>query len=358
MMQDTTFPTFMALARNLGRLRTVKLSPYPTVTLASGAIVRFRTAEDPERLRGPNLSRVWLDEASLMHVDAYKIAIACLREGGQQGHLDATFTPKGISHWTFDIFGKNKPDTQIFHAHTRDNPFNPIEFADTLAKQYTTDEGRQELAGEFIDADEHLQVIPTAWVRAAMARWKPDGKGTRQLSAIGADIARGGKAKTVFAKRYSYWWAPLVKHPGSNTPNGPAVADLLSIELRENPQARVIVDVIGIGAAVYDECCRRKFRVTGCNFGAGTAATDSAGLLRFKNIRAFGYWSLREALDPAKGQELALPPDDELLADLSAPKWKSTAGGIVIEEKEEIAKRLGRSTDAADSVVYSIITPT
>jgi hypothetical protein len=358
MMQDTTFPTFKSLAQQLGfwDQSQVRLSPYPTVELKTGATFRFRTAEDPERMRGPNLSGIWLDEGSLMAREAFNICIACLREGGEQGWLASSFTPAGLNHWTYDVFGKNRPDTEIFHAHTRDNPFAPPGFADTLARQYTEGEARQELAGEFIDADEALQVIPTAWVRAAMDRWRPDGR-KLPLSAIGVDVARGGSNKTALAKRYGYWWGLLVKRPGTSTPDGNAVADLIGIELAENRQALVVVDVIGIGAAVYDECCRRRFFVTGCNFGAHTDATDSAGVLRFANIRAFAYWSMREALDPAKGLNVQLPKDDELLADLTAPHWSSTAGGILIEKKEDIAKRLGRSPDTGDAVVYSIVSP-
>jgi len=154
-MQDTTFPTFKGLAQDLQFWESVKLSPYPNVTLYNGetgirSTVRFRTAEDPERMRGPNLSGIWLDEASLMEKDAYLICIACLRESGRQGWLSATFTGKGLMHWTYEIFGKNAPDTAIFHSHTRDNPFNPVGFAETLGKQYSGLRARQELGGEFV----------------------------------------------------------------------------------------------------------------------------------------------------------------------------------------------------------------
>src|SRR5262245_59264807 len=98
LLGDTTFPTFKRLAQDVGVWGTVRLAPYPTATLTTGATVRFRTAEDPEKMRGPNLSGVWLDEASLMQRDAFLISIAALREQGEQGWLSATFTPKGLLH--------------------------------------------------------------------------------------------------------------------------------------------------------------------------------------------------------------------------------------------------------------------
>lgn len=153
LLQDTTYPTFKALAEELGVWGKVKLTPYPNVSLTTGATIRFRTAEDPEKMRGPNLSGIWLDEASLMHVEAFKISIACLREQGEQGWLTATSTPKGRLHWTYEVFGKGGPGVALFRAHTRDNPFNPPTFAAQLATQYSGARARQELGGEFTDIE-------------------------------------------------------------------------------------------------------------------------------------------------------------------------------------------------------------
>lgn len=150
-LADTDFRAFCALASRLGVLADKKASP-PAVTLSNGAEILFRSADAPDRLRGPNLSGVTLNEASLMHRDVYEIAIATLRQHGEQGWLSACFTPKGYGHWTYEVFGKSppRPDTELFRAHTRDNPFNPPGFADTLALQYGVQLGRQELAGEFV----------------------------------------------------------------------------------------------------------------------------------------------------------------------------------------------------------------
>ena len=78
---------------------------------------------------------------------------------------------------------------------------------------------------------------------------------------------------------------------------------------------------------------------------------DRSGKYRLVNVRAASYWKLRECLDPVHGEELALPPDAELLADLGAPRYKLTASGIQLEAKEDIVQRLGRSPDAGDAVV-------
>ena len=75
------------------------------------------------------------------------------------------------------------------------------------------------------------------------------------------------------------------------------------------------------------------------------------------------WWKMREALDPAYGAGLMLPPDRELKADLCAPRWKLTNAGIQVEGKSthtrdgfgDLKKRLGRSPDKGDSCVYALL---
>lgn len=158
MLQDATLRTFLAIAREMGVIKPgdYRKSPPLSVSLSFGAEVIFRSADDPERWRGPNLSGALLDEASLMEVEAFEIAIACLREEGEQGWLSAAFTPKGRQHWTFDVFGRGRPNTALFHARTGDNPFLPKSFEETVRQQYTSTLAAQELGGEFVDAEGSL----------------------------------------------------------------------------------------------------------------------------------------------------------------------------------------------------------
>jgi hypothetical protein len=65
------------------------------------------------------------------------------------------------------------------------------------------------------------------------------------------------------------------------------------------------------------------------------------------------WWKLREALDPDHNPTLALPPHPQLLGDLTAPKWFLALRGIQVESKDEIRKRLGRSTNVGDAVLMA-----
>ena len=79
------------------------------------------------------------------------------------------------------------------------------------------------------------------------------------------------------------------------------------------------------------------------------------GQLAFANKRAEVWWKFREALDPDQpdGSAIALPADPELRADLCAPTWKLSARGILLESKDEIRKRSGRSPGKGDAVVMA-----
>lgn len=202
--------------------------------------------------------------------------------------------------------------------------------------------------------DHERQVIPTAWIEAAMARWTPD-RPKVPLTALGIDVARGGKDRTIFAPVYENWCAPLVAFPGSDTPDGFVIAaDVATLDTRGHvigPGTVLKPDVVGAGASPTDILIRNGYNVTPMNGGAGTKARDRSGYLGFANKRAQWYWQFREALDPQSGDGIALPPDQELKAELAAPRWEERTGKIKIEDKDEIKERLGRSPDKADAVV-------
>jgi hypothetical protein len=212
----------------------------------------------------------------------------------------------------------------------------------------------QLLYGDFnigID-DDPWQIIPTEWVRLAQARWTP-GQPDGAMTAVGVDVARGGKDKTVLSRRWASWFAPLERHAGSATPNGPIVAGLVVVALADGGYANI--DGIGVGASVYDQCVQQGANSYAVIFSDSAWGRDRTGRLEFVNLRAYAYWAFREALDPDRGDGIALPPDPELVADLTSARWMMRVNGIQVESKEDIIKRLGRSPDSGDAVVLAAL---
>lgn len=200
--------------------------------------------------------------------------------------------------------------------------------------------------------DDPWQVIPTAWVEAAMGRWKKlDSKPL--MDSMGVDVARGGADNTVIARRHASWFDEPLAYPGKQTPDGPSVAAMTLLARRDN--APVHIDVIGVGASPYDFLRTNNIQVLGVNVAEKSGAIDRAGVLRFANIRSQLWWQFREALDPLYNRALALPPDRQLLADLCAPKWRPHGAVVQVESREEIIKRLGRSPDWASAYILALL---
>lgn len=147
MMRDATLRTFLELTQRAGILERFNKSDM-TVDLIDGKHVLFRSADEPDRLRGPNLGWFYLDEAALMVEQTWLIMIGRLRE--QPGRAWATSTPRGFN-WLYETFVKGGEDYEVVHSSTRANPYLPKEFVASLERSYTSDWQKQEIEGEFTD---------------------------------------------------------------------------------------------------------------------------------------------------------------------------------------------------------------
>ena len=250
-----------------------------------------------------------------------------------------------------------EPKSRTFiPSSVEDNPFLTTTGYKSMLQALPEPLRSQMLHGDFAagQMDDPWQVIPTDWVRAAQARWTPDGGRDQRMTAMGVDVARGGRDSTVLSARYGRWYAEQSVHTGAATPDGPRAAALIVSAPRD--AAPVQIDVIGIGASVFDHLDGVGVYAVPMNGAERSGSRDRSGKLGFVNQRSQWWWAMREALDPEYGEGLALAPDRALLADLVAPRWKLSARGIAVESKEDIIKRLGRSTDRGDAAVYALPT--
>lgn len=212
----------------------------------------------------------------------------------------------------------------------------------------------QMLYGDFSAGveDDPWQVIPTAWVEQAQARWKPLDR-LPVMDSVGVDVARGGKDQTVIARRHGMWFDQPLVYPGAQTPDGPTVAGMVVAATRDG--APIHLDVIGVGASPYDFLKSAKQQVIGVNVSESPTKLDKSGRLTFRNLRSQLWWMMREALDPASNTGIALPPDPRLLSELCAPKWRLSGAKIEVQSREEIIDKTKRSPDLASAYVLALI---
>ena len=198
--------------------------------------------------------------------------------------------------------------------------------------------------------DGAFQTIPTAWIRAAQARWTPKPPVGVPMCAIGVDVAQGGPDETVLAPRHDGWYAPLISVPGRLTPDGKSIAGLVVANRRDN--AKVVIDM---GGGYGEHMKDNSIEVKGYKGAEGYEGRTADRQLKLYNTRSAAYWKFREALDPSQpgGSDIMLPDDPELVADLTAPTYAVTKQGIQVEPKEKVVTRLGRSPDRGDAVVMA-----
>lgn len=226
------------------------------------------------------------------------------------------------------------------------------QWADQRARQWGVDSAiyANRVLGEFHASDEDA-VIPLAWLEAAIERWHVWDRAGRPSPGgplwTGVDVGRGGD-ESVLARRDG-WAVTLEGNRRRDTMS--QVAELQGIE------GRAIIDVIGLGAGVYDRLRELDARPLAYTGSGKTSARDRSGKYGFTNVRSAAYWNLRELLDPAYDPVLALPPDDLMISDLTSPTWGTVTGlppKYQVEPKDKVVARLGRSPDRGDAVAMSV----
>ncbi len=258
----------------------------------------------------------------------------------------------------FDYKGeKIYPRSRTFiPALLDDNPFYSADGRYRSVLQSLPEPLRSQLLkGDFDAANmpDPFQIIPTEWVRLAQKRWTERERPKTPLTAVGLDPSRGGQDKTALAKRYDNWFDEVKSWPGVIAKDGAIVAELARQEIDKEVPGYINIDVAGIGSSVYDHTKVLYENVRPFNGAEKSEYRDKSGKLKMRNKRAEMYWRMRDALDPKDGDDLALPPDTELLADLCSARYEVSAAGVKVEDKEEIKERIGRSPDIGEAVMMA-----
>jgi hypothetical protein len=77
--------------------------------------------------------------------------------------------------------------------------------------------------------------------------------------------------------------------------------------------------------------------------------------LKFKNKRAEMWWDMAAGIK--RDWQLPLNVDGDLVAELTTPTYTFQNGTLLLEEKDQIKKRLGRSPDLGDALAATCALP-
>ena len=201
-------------------------------------------------------------------------------------------------------------------------------------------------------------LIPQQWIDLAQERWRKFAGNPSGRRRLGVDVAGMGRDSTVMCDRHGDYVHPFKKRNSGGVADHMKIAGEVKNWLTVNPTGVASIDTIGEGAGVYsrlEELGLGK-RTISCKYSEAAKIldkelTDITGQYKFANLRAYLFWCVRDWLNPKNNASAMLPPEVGLAQEATEIKWSFRSDGkILIEPKEDIKKRLGRSTDEFDAL--------
>jgi hypothetical protein len=216
---------------------------------------------------------------------------------------------------------------------------------------------RVKVLGMFPKVAEDI-LIPYEWIEIANNRWleyQEKGYNLTVPLRLGVDVAGMGRDSSVMVHRYDNYVHKIYAHNSGGRADHMHVAGLTKHALADS-RATAYIDTIGEGAGVYsrleEQGCDGAYSCKGSESARGLS--DITGEYEFYNMRAYMHWAVRDWLNPANNYKPAIPPNDKLMEEATEIHWKFQSDGrIIIEPKEDIKSRIGRSPDWFDALALT-----
>lgn len=307
----------------------------------SFAVARTARPEKPEALQGFHSEHVLfvIDEASGVAEEVFQVAEGAL--SAENAFVIMAGNPTRTQGYFFDSHHRMRHRFGCLQVNGEKVGRVSQDFIEDMRQKYGADSNvyRVRVLGEFPRSDDD-SVIPLDWAMSAVDRQVESLASF--LPVWGVDVARFGGDRTAIAKRQANrllepikWWR------GKDTMQ---VSGLIKLEYEDAfpKPAEILVDSIGLGAGVVDRCRELGLPVRGVNVAESPSIREQYMRLRDELWFAARQWFQDRAC--------AIPEDNELIAELTLPKYSTTsAGKILIESKDEMKKRGVSSPDLADA---------
>ena len=328
--------------RNLLEMKSdrIELAASPTEAFISA---RTSRSESPESLAGVHAEHVLLvvDEASGVPESVFEAAYGSM--SGKNATTILLGNPTRSSGYFFETHTRLRDSWWTKQVSCEDSHLVSEDFIKEMEVKYGIDSNamRVRCYGEFPLAEDDTLISLHA-VEQASKRTVEQPEGTPVV--WGLDVARYGDDASVLCIRKDRHLLELQSRKKLSLMElSGRVLDLLNTT--DEPPDEILVDSIGLGAGVLDRLRELDIPARGVNVSESPAMAD-----RYANLRA-ELWDLTKQWFT---EEVQIPNDDSLIADLTAPRYSfNSSGKMIVESKAETKKRLGRSTDFADSLVLT-----
>jgi len=152
MLQDSTQRTLFEVLEAEGIQYSYNKQSNHLRFSSNGSEIIFRTMENPERLRGPNLAWFALDELTYTREEAWTRLLGRLRHPHARRLCGcAVWTPKGFDWVHHRFIEQQSSDYRLIQATPKENVHLPADFYDRLKDSYAELFYRQEVLGEYVD---------------------------------------------------------------------------------------------------------------------------------------------------------------------------------------------------------------
>lgn len=304
-------------------------------------------SEDVQKFNSAEYAFIVIDQAEETTRDDISVLRASLRLiiDGKKPQYKALFTANPRDCWLRDDFVyKPRDDQRFVPALPTDNPHLDASYIRTLenAFKHRPELLRAYLHGEWDCFEVDNQVIRRKWLEEAALR-RVHTTYPRRL--VACDIAREGDDETVI---YCMEETEIVRRDVFGQRDSHFIQNVLFLRQKWLGGALVAIDGTGgWGAGPTDNL--RSMGVTVLEFVASRAADDKE---RYYNLRAQAWWEAAEMF--SDGTVCLHDADEELLRQLTIPTYDFRNGRILIEDKKDIKKRIGRSPDHADAYIIGL----
>lgn len=320
-----------------------------SILLPNGATIRIFGADNPDALRGMYFDGVVIDEVAQIKPTLWgEVIRPALAD--RKGWAAFIGTPKGINLFSqiydqaLNLMSKGDPEwCAMLYSVEQTHVIDEKELA-ALKVEMSENEYRQEFLCDFSAAQDN-GLIPIDDIRAAANKFYRESEYMGAPLIYGIDVARfGSDASVIFKRRGLVAFEPIVIRKFDNM----ALADRIAVEMAKEKPDAVFIDS-GAGQGVIDRLRQMRFDVVEVPFGA--QAIDKE---QFANRRMEMWWHMAQWIK----QGGAIPPDPVLQGDLGAPTYGYTPKGPkILEAKDKLKERIGRSPDLADALALTFAAP-
>lgn len=335
-------------------------------------------SDDSETIEGLHAKylKMIFDEAKIVQDSTWDSLEGALSNAGENGDVAkvlAISTPGEPGGRFYDIHSQ-KPGFEDWHpVHiTMEDAIKAgrmtAKWANDRLKQWGQDSAlyQNQVLGEFA-ADHEDVIIPLAFVEAAHRRhdeWLENiknGGSKGQVTSMGLDVALGGKNRDnpIFTLVYDERFVEQELFKTKSVDRQTMEIAGRAKELIDHYNVSMYIDVGGMGVGPYNRLREQGIKLA-IPFNASEKPPknlkDESGEYTFKNKRSAMWFLGREMLNPENDYDIGLPRDKELSGELTRTREKILLSNAVrqVELKIDIRKRLGRSTDKADSALQAL----